>query len=170
MKNWTYKGLLLVLCLIAGTVNSQQITTTTPNITPVQAVQDILLGAGINAFNITYNTSAADANVAQQTVQEFDAIGTTFPIEEGVLMHTDGPTANLNDPDLDAITNGSATNGAIIEFDFVPTGDTLSFNYIFASTEYTSFTCSNYNDVFGFFISGPGINGPFTNNAENIAT
>jgi gliding motility-associated-like protein len=169
MKNFIKLNLLLLVATISSFSNAQQITTTVPNITPVDAVQNILLGAGVQAFNITYNTSAANASVAQNNVQEFNAVGTPFPIDEGVLMTTNG-TGNLNDPDLDMITGGTATNGAIIEFDFIPTGDTLSFNYIFASTEYTGFTCSSFNDVFGFFISGPGITGPFTNNAVNIAT
>lgn len=163
------KNIILVLfTILTGIYSTAQITTTTPNITPVQAVQDILVGAGVNAFNITYNGSGPDANVQQPNVQEFDATNTGFPLNQGVLMTTDGP--NLNDPDLNTLTGGSYTNGAIIEFDFVPSGDTLSFNYIFASTEYTSYTCSNFNDVFAFLISGPGINGPFTNNAQNIAT
>lgn len=157
----------IAIVLTSSTLNAQ-ITTTTPNITPVQAVEDILLSAGVNAFNITYNGSAANANNQQANVQEFDATNTGFPLAEGVLMSTDGPT--LNDPDLSTLTGGSYTNGAIIEFDFVATGDTLSFNYIFASSEYTSYTCSSFNDVFGFFLSGPGINGPFSNNAVNIAT
>lgn len=160
--------LIAFLILSTGIHTFAQITTTNPNITPVQAVEDVLLSAGVNAFNITYNGSGADANVQQPNVQEFDATNTGFPLEKGVLMSTDGPV--LNDQDLNTITGGSYTNGAIIEFDFVPSGDTLSFNYIFASSEYSSYTCSNFNDVFGFFISGPGINGPFTNNAENIST
>ena len=162
--------LILLSILLIGSMGLSfgQITTTNPNITPVQAVEDILVGAGVNAFNITYNGSAADANVQQPNVQEFDATNTGFPLNQGVLMTTDGPI--LNDADLNTLTGGSYTNGAIIEFDFVPSGDTLSFNYIFASTEYTSYTCSNFNDVFAFLISGPGINGPFTNNAQNIAT
>ena len=50
-------------------------------------------------------------------------------------------------------------------------GDTLRFNYVFASEEYPTYAPpnENINDVFGFFISGPNINGSFTNNAENIA-
>ena len=140
-------------------------------ITPVQAVEDILIGAGINAFNIEYNPiTGGNANAVQPNVQEFSAGATGFPLASGVLMTTQGGFGNLNDPDLDVITGGSATNGSIIEFDFIPTGDTLSFSYIFASLEYASFTCSNFNDVFGFFISGPGIAGPFTNGAINIAT
>ncbi|MFT3883891.1 MAG: choice-of-anchor L domain-containing protein [Flavobacteriales bacterium] len=64
-------------------------------------------------------------------------------------------------------------NKANLEFDFVPLKDMVSFRYVFSSEEYERWACSQYNDVFGWFISGPGIptniNGPFTNNAMNIA-
>lgn len=139
-------------------------------ITPVQAVEDILIGAGISAFNITYNGSGALAQNVQAGVSEFNAGTTAFPMQAGVVMQTqNAPTVN-NDPDLTTLAGQPVTNGSIIEFDFIPTGDTLSFSYIFASSEYASYTCSQFNDVFGFFISGPGINGPFLNNAVNIAT
>lgn len=168
MKNW----LLLIMSgmfLFSSGLFAQQMNLVQPTMTPRQAVEDVLLGAGINAFNITYNGSGAAANQVQQSVKRFNNTDPAFPISGGVLMHTSGAPSTLGDPDLAAI-GGNITNGTIIEFDFVPSGDTLSFNYIFSSAEYTSFTCSNYNDVFGFFISGPGINGPYSNNSVNIAT
>ena len=46
-----------------------------------------------------------------------------------------------------------------LEFDFVPTSDTITFRYVFGSQEYFIYENTQYNDVFGFFLSGPGING-----------
>ncbi|MBK7297043.1 MAG: choice-of-anchor L domain-containing protein [Flavobacteriales bacterium] len=45
----------------------------------------------------------------------------------------------------------------------------VSFNFVFASEEYPGYVCGTVNDAFGFFISGPGITGPFSNGAANIA-
>lgn len=70
----------------------------------------------------------------------------------------------------------SGTNDAtILEFDFVPSSDTVKFNYVFASEEYLTFVNTSFNDVFAFLISGPGITGPyasplaFPGGAMNIA-
>jgi len=65
-------------------------------------------------------------------------------------------------PDLSVLAAGFQTfDASILEFDFIPQSDTLKFNYIFGSEEYPEYVNSGYNDVFGFFISGPGIAGPF---------
>lgn len=79
--------------------------------------------------------------------------------------------SEISDPDLDDI-NGDATTreAAALEFDVSTTGTSLSFSYVFASNEYNEWVGSSYNDAFGFFISGPEINGSFSNNAMNIAT
>jgi len=59
------------------------------------------------------------------------------------------------DAELSALVGGATTNDAcILEFDFTPIGTSISFDYVFGSEEYTAYTCSEFNDVFGFFISG----------------
>jgi hypothetical protein len=61
-----------------------------------------------------------------------------------------------------AIQGTQTYNAAILEFDFIPYADTVRFKYVFGSDEYPEFAPPNnttYNDVFGFFISGPGITG-----------
>lgn len=165
-------GLFLMILLFPWSFVHGQITMPAPMLTPKQAVEDVLLGPGIQASNFTFNGSPFLASNVQQSVKRFVNSSAAFPMEEGVFMTTSGGNSVSSDPDLNAINLSSSniTNGAIIEFDFIPDGDTLSFSYIFASAEYQSFTCSNYNDVFGFFISGPGITGPYSNNSMNIAT
>ena len=93
----------------------------------------------------------------------------------------------VTDPDLLTVANSvppligqtftvsSINDVAVLEFDFVPTSDSL-FRYVFGSNEYLTYVNTQYNDVFGFFISGPGITGPysapaaFPNGSVNIAT
>ncbi len=67
-----------------------------------------------------------------------------------------------------------ATDCATIQFDIIPATDSIKFNYVFASEEYNTFVCSNFNDIFGFFIRGPGIQGDLSlgtefPNTKNIA-
>ena len=64
-----------------------------------------------------------------------------------------------NDPDLAAITPGDQFDLSTIEFDFIPTASMIQFDFVFGSEEYCEYVNSEFNDVFGFFISGPGITG-----------
>lgn len=88
----------------------------------------------------------------------------TFPISGNDSSAT-GAFANSSfglpgDNNLSAILNGAATHDAtILEFDFIPLGDTIKFRYVFGSEEYPTYPCAGVNDAFAFFINGPGFPG-----------
>lgn len=48
-------------------------------------------------------------------------------------------------------------DAACLEFDFVPTGDNITLQYVFSSEEYNEYVEGNYNDVFGFYVNGTNI-------------
>ncbi len=81
------------------------------------------------------------------------------------------------DPDLDTLSkqfsgiNFPASHDAcVLELDVFVKGDQLTFDYVFGSEEYSEFVASNFNDIFTFLVSGPGIAGqPGLNGQENIA-
>lgn len=152
---------LIVLALVVFGSHAQNFTYQN-TLTPTQLVNDILVGQGVIATNVTFNNSPANAGVIQTAARGFTA--TNFPFTNGVYLRTQGAGSVAGDPQLNAIASGNVTNGAILEFDFVATGNLLSFRYVFASSEYTGYTCSSFNDAFGFFLSGPGITG-----AQNLA-
>ena len=80
----------------------------------------------------------------------------------GATTNWNGVSTEHGDADLDDLINGSTFDAVVLEFDFIPQGDTVEFQYIFASEEYPEFVFS-FNDVFAFFISGPGISGGVQN-------
>lgn len=100
-------------------------------------------------------------------------------LSTGPISNAEGPNTNTDmsgnfndaagDPDLEMLATNRMFDAVGLEFDFVPLDSFVQFRYVFASEEYCEFVGSVYNDVFGFFISGPGINGTFINNAKNVA-
>ncbi|MCT4559871.1 MAG: choice-of-anchor L domain-containing protein, partial [Crocinitomicaceae bacterium] len=182
MKFRFYSAVTCLLLMISFTVNGQITVTNTQ--TPSQLVQNVLIGTGIGVSNITLNGTAANANSVHTQIGYFEDGNSTFPIARGVVMSTgnistlpgtanqfsssNGPS-NMSDPDLVAISGVTINDAMILEFDFVATGDSMRFNYMFGSEEYPEFVGGTVNDAFGFFLSGPGISGPYSNNAINIA-
>ena len=172
----------LLFCAPLLTVNAQLVVTNTQ--TPVQLVQGVLMGAGVNATNIRFNGAAG--NSVDQQIGAFNSAASNAGIPNGLVLSTgsvaqavgpnDGTRAStqvlgiVSDPDLVILSGGlNIDDASILEFDFIPSGGAVSFNFVFASEEYPGYVCGTVNDAFGFFISGPGIAGPFTNGAENIA-
>lgn len=161
-----YKLILAPFTLaVIMSANAQTTITYQNTLSPQNLVDNVLLGFGVTASNVTFNGNPG-TNVAVNA-RSFNA--TNFPFSQGVYIRTAGGSLVSSDPDLNAISTNTVTNGGILEFDFVAAGNNLSFNYMFASAEYPTYVCSQFNDVFGFFISGPGISGPYSNDAINVA-
>ncbi|MEA3448821.1 MAG: choice-of-anchor L domain-containing protein, partial [Bacteroidota bacterium] len=146
--------------------------------TPQQLVEDILISGCVEAFNVTYNGDPVSIAYYTGTIGS-SGFDEGFVMASGSAVDSEGPdngpstgssTSGGSDSDLQALIPGYTINdAAILEFDFIPASNELQFEYIFGSEEFPEWANSSFNDVFGFFLSGPGINGPYSNNAENIA-
>lgn len=176
------RSTLAVLALVACAfdVSAQLVISTAP--TPQQLVQNILLGDGVTAFNITYN-GVATPPPNQPGRGSFNVINSNLGLQSGVILASGNVMQAANpgtffastalntgiDADLTLLAGTTIYDRSILTFDFIPTGDTLRFRYVFGSEEYPTYVCSSFNDAFGFFLSGPGITGPYSNNSANIA-
>ena len=67
------------------------------------------------------------------------------------------------DPFLAAQAGENSNDAIILQFDFVPNADFVSFRYAFGSEEYPEWVCSIYNDIFAFTIEGVSVPMPQTN-------
>lgn len=77
--------------------------------------------------------------------------------------------SGLFDSDLFLASPGTQFDPAIFEITFKALTEKITFEFIFASEEYNEFVNTGYNDAFGFFLSGPGLMGSFSNNGINLA-
>lgn len=153
--------------------------------------EQVLIDGGecssISNFTLKENPQRPFPN-ADRSWGYFEKGSSDFPFERGIILtsgyarRANGPTKgwqNLSDggssgwpgdADASVLADISTKNATVFEFDFVPFGNEISFNYIFASSEYPDFSCSqSFNDVFGFIISGPGITPDPGLSGKNIA-
>lgn len=101
---------------------------------------------GLFKFSTIYN-NLIPKGIILSTGNVFDAIGPNNASGTGSKVYLQG------DDDLNTLANGYTFDAAVLEFDFVSTTDTISFNYFFASEEYPEYVRKNVNDVFAFFLS-----------------
>ena len=190
IKKYFFLGFSLIIHLSLFSqlvVNSGQ--------TPLQYVTNNLIGPGVTVTNVTFTGSATQ-------IGEFSDATSNIGFQGGIVLSsgavselvgasnntTAGQTINsgISDNDLLSIAQSVTSNPssgninstddlASLEFDFVAVSNVVSFNFVFGSDEYTQWINSSFNDVFGFFVSGPGITGPyaspaaFPNGSVNLA-
>ncbi|MBK8968493.1 MAG: choice-of-anchor L domain-containing protein [Lewinellaceae bacterium] len=148
---------------------------TTGSVDPESLIRNTLIGG--DCYEV--DSVTAVGNVSSRGT--FASGGSSIGLESGVVLSTGdvsvlpGPNTSsmanggffvnsADDPDLAALTSGNQFDLSTIEFDFTPTASKVQFDFVFGSEEHCEFINSQYNDVFGFFISGPGITGK-----QNIA-
>lgn len=164
---FTRSCLLFIACCaaVANSLYAQTISTTNgaPYNTPNYLVENVLVSGCLDISNITY-TGAPNAI-------GYFSNGSSLGIEEGIVL----TTGNINniangaagfasttwlaagDPQLASLMSFPSNDAAVLEFDFKPLSNTVSFDYVFASEEYPEWVGSAFNDVFGFFVTGPGV-------------
>lgn len=162
---------ILLLGLFSTTLSAQLFID--DSYTPEEMVMDFFSNSCVTPSNIVYTGS-------DQSIAFFDAGGTDLGTQAGIYFSTGnvfdaigpntqgGTSTSLGEPgdsDLNDLLMGWQTNDAtVLEMDIFSTGSQLDFSYVFASEEYPEFVNSGFNDIFAFFISGPGISG-----LQNIA-
>jgi hypothetical protein len=134
-----------------------------------------LQGSGITISNMVISCDST-AYGAMSTS------GGSFPMGSGLVLSTGMvnqiPQSSTEfasnyftlpgDADITSSVTYQSYDACAIEFDAIPSFPNIFFEYVFASEEYPEFVCS-FNDAFMLLISGPGINGPYSNGATNIA-
>ncbi len=158
----------LILFFVSNTHAQLTVSST---MTPLQYVQDVLVGTGVQVSNVTFN---GNVNYTGNQIGKFDYVGNQIDFTSGIVMASGGVTGLIGpnssgshsvpptgtsvsgDAQLQATANVSASqlnHIGRLEFDFIPAGNTVSFNFQFGSDEYDEFVCSQYKDVFGFFVT-----------------
>ena len=143
--------------------------------TPVQLVENVLLNSTCaSVSNITFSTGTTFGR-PENGLGYFSQNGSTFPFTDGIILSTGiatnatGPNSSIlsngggggatwgGDTDLNTVINNAgitftSNNATVLEFDFTPITNNISFEYIFASEEYGTFQCS-FSDSFAFLLT-----------------
>jgi gliding motility-associated-like protein len=166
-----FKKYHLLLVLIYGTISAQYISTD-ETYTPTQLIENVLMNTGCASVS---NVSVSGGNFAggEKSWGYFNANGSVFPFSQGIILSTGkimdarGPNDFISDDgngmgwagDLDlniALGLNSSLNATVLEFDFIPLGNQISFDYIFSSEEYHGNATCTYSDGFAFLLKEVG--------------
>lgn len=165
------KKLFFILLTLSFTVSFSQNITVNESFTPQQLVENILVNNSCISVS-NFSVSGGNFGTGELSYGYFNANGSIFPFQEGIILSTGkinsavGPNANFSDEgtglgwngdnDLNTALGLSNTfNATVLEFDFIPSANNISFEYIFSSEQYLSNPSSNqcnYTDGFAFLL------------------
>ncbi len=146
---------------------------------PAQLVEEVLVTGGCSGVSdFTFQVFGAPGNTNTKSYGYFNRRGiTNFPFEEGIILSTGNASGGGNtvipdpqgaaypsfengrggDNDLeDALGAAESYDATSIKFNFIPTGNTISFRFIMASEEYDGATECGFADGFAFLLREVG--------------
>ncbi|MES2619899.1 MAG: choice-of-anchor L domain-containing protein, partial [Bacteroidota bacterium] len=170
---WKLLTATVILIAFATQTSAQPLTTTLSSNS--QTLAQMLAGPGVTISNYTLNCAANGSGTFNNTSSNLGlnggvvlSSGRVSNIPQAANVFASSQFTLTGDAQLSTLTGGTVYDPCVLEFDIVPQGPFLQFDYVFASEEYPEWVCSQYNDVFGFFITGPDPGGGhFT--SKNIA-
>lgn len=176
-----FKNILFLFIFGCFSTNTfGQYITVTDNFTAQDLIENKLINSP--CANVS-NFSVSGGNFGgQQSFGYFTANGSNFPFTDGVVLTTgkavsavgpnnsilsEGDTSWLGDTDLAAALRVNNTiNATVLEFDFVPLSNKISFDYIFSSEQYLSNPSANqcnFTDGFAFLLKEAAGTEPYQN-------
>jgi cysteine-rich repeat protein len=191
--------LAVALLSFASSATAALVVTDQNNGVTAQAMATALVGSGVTISNVTYTGSPRAAggfsggsaivgvatgiilssgNVQTLVDDPLCSRGVEGPNGCNELGGLNGYTnstyfGTAGDADLQVLAGFPTYDAAILEFDFVPEFPNVQFQYVFSSDEYSDYSNTSFNDVFGFFINGqncalvPGTGEPVSINTIN---
>lgn len=179
MKIRLQSSLIVLLCCGINTIKAQSISVT-DNISAQDLVQNYLINSSCaNVSN--FSASGGDFGV-MKSYGIFTNTTPTFSFTNGIILSTgraisatgpndsllsEGATTWLGDIDLEqSLSISGSINASVLEFDFVPITNRISFDYIFSSEQYLSNPTANqcnFTDGFAFLLKEVGGGSPYQN-------
>jgi hypothetical protein len=134
-------------------------------------VRNILLDNGVTISNAKFNGSDGVIDCNSIGIFETGGTPTNIGMESGLILASGGISVAVGpnnddglsvpttcgyyyDSDLASIASGDPNDVAVLEFDFIPWDNNVTFSFVFGSEEYMEYVGTSYNDVFGFFVDG----------------
>jgi hypothetical protein len=181
IKNFTMKRKIVLLLIAlflsivyAGKLHAQLIVTDASALagwTADSLVRNILLDNGVTISHARFNGSSGVIDCNSIGIFGTGNTPTNLGIESGLILASGGISVVVGpnndegfsvpttcgyyyDNDLASIASDEPYDVAVLEFDFVPWDNMLSFSFVFGSEEYMEYVGLGYNDVFGFFVEG----------------
>lgn len=133
-----------------------------------------IFGSGVTVTGASYTGATVSSGIYSGALNTIAGIS---PTDSGVILSTgkvadftnSSGTTNTNtqagtstdttgsvdgDAGLNAVAGKTTFDGAILQANFIPDGDYLTMQFVFASEEYPEYVASNFNDAFGVWVNG----------------